>query len=267
MVAFQAKHLLRAAERRRVPDLPPHFCSSCPVTSRRHRIICRGLAAVLWSKHYGTTSNPNGAARWNLLGPGSRGRATGCSAPAGWDALWGFDGADADSCRRLAAPFDGVSGLAREPRRRVGGDAVIIVAGLSEQTGVPEIDTATDWEFANTCGALTLNMFPQSGKLVARPMTGMASDIIWKHDYAPLKTSEWVHRSNRQGDDTDTQAAGNSLNWEPGKGIKGCHYDLNGRGGKKKCPHKTLVARKYVLAWHARAHTGTNTLLNVQWVQ
>lgn len=36
-----------------------------------------------------------------------------------------------------------MSGLAREPRRRVGGDAVIIVAGLSEQTGVPETDTAT----------------------------------------------------------------------------------------------------------------------------
>lgn len=35
-----------------------------------------------------------------------------------------------------------------------------------------------DWEFASTCGALTLNMFPQSGKLVARLMTGMTSDII-----------------------------------------------------------------------------------------
>lgn len=35
-----------------------------------------------------------------------------------------------------------------------------------------------DWEFANTCGDLTLNMFPQSGKLVARLMTGMTRDII-----------------------------------------------------------------------------------------
>lgn len=74
-----------------------------------------------------------------------------------------------------------MSGLAREPRRRVGPDALIIVAGLSEQTGVPETDTATAAELGvrkTHAAPRTLNMFPQSGKLVAGPMTGMTRDII-----------------------------------------------------------------------------------------
>lgn len=63
-------------------------------------------------------------------------------------------------------------------------------------------------------------------------MTGTTGDIIRKHDYAPLKTSEWVRRSNRQGDDTDTQAAGNGLNRNPGNRIKACHYDFSEREKK-----------------------------------
>lgn len=43
------------------------------------------------------------------------------------------------------------------------GDAVIIVAGLSEQTGALETDTAlvAGWGVRNTCTTLTSNMFPK----------------------------------------------------------------------------------------------------------
>lgn len=78
--------------------------------------------------------------------------------------------------------------------------ALIVVAGLSENTGVRETDptlarpaTSVWW----TCHPAK-EYVPQTGKLVASLLTRTTSDIIQQHDHAPLQTSEGAQGSNRQ---------------------------------------------------------------------
>lgn len=73
-----------------------------------------------------------------------------------------FDGAEEYSCRRHGCSFwrhVRVGSQAALPHLR---DAVIIVAGLSEQTGVVETDRALEAGLGvcNTCTTRTSNMFP-----------------------------------------------------------------------------------------------------------